>query len=132
MRVTQEGSSGRPVFSPDGTRIVFARYRKDNPTSDVVVKSASGVGPEQSLEEDAEPTDWSPDGRHIIILREGGLFLLTLDGGGKATPLITDPPGRRARFSPDGKWISYESNESGQYEIYVQRFPPKATVCRSL
>jgi Tol biopolymer transport system component/predicted Ser/Thr protein kinase len=125
MRVTLEGNSGRPVFSPDGTRVAFARYSKDNSSSDVLVKSASGTGPEQRLAEDAEPTDWSPDGRHIIILKDGGLFLVNLNGDGKATPLVTNPGGRRARFSPDGKWISYESNESGRYEIYVQRFPPQ-------
>jgi Tol biopolymer transport system component len=122
MRVTLEGSSGRPVLSPDATRVVFARYTSKG--SDVVVKSASGTGSEQVLEEDAEPTDWSPDGRHIIILRDPGLFLLSLTGGGKAMPLVTNPGGRRARFSPDGKWISYESNESGRYEIYIQSFPP--------
>jgi serine/threonine protein kinase/Tol biopolymer transport system component len=122
MRVTLEGSSGRPVFSPDGTRVVFARYTSNG--SDVVVKSASGTGPEQRLEENSEPTDWSPDGRHILILRGDGLYLLSLTEGAKSTPLITNPGGRRARFSPDGKWISYESNVSGRYEIYVQRFPP--------
>jgi len=44
-----------------------------------------------------------------------------------ATAIVTGPGNnRRGRFSPDGKWIAYESNESGRYEIYVQRFPATA------
>ena len=52
------------------------------------------------------------------------LWVLSVDGEPKPVPfLATDFDERSGQFSPDGRWVAYESNESGRYEIYVRGFP---------
>ncbi len=120
-RLTDEpGSDIRPVLSPDGDRVAFARRNV------IYLKSSSGTGTEERLIE-GEVTDWSPDGRFISFIGEGDLWTVPLDGDRTPTRLVqTKGNDRRARFSPDGKWIAYESDFSGRFELYVQRFPPTA------
>jgi Tol biopolymer transport system component len=116
-----------PVFSPDGSRIV---YTSDRDLFGVWVKDASGASPESLLSRTAVnigPCDWSQDGSTIACLVQSGNFWhiwLQPGHGGEARPLLTgqvrylDP-----RFSPDGRWIAYSSNESGRREVYVQPYP---------
>ena len=72
------------------------------------------------------PQDWSRDGRFILFSQEealgnSDLWVLTMEGGRKSFPIVQSADDESwAQFSPDGKWIAYRSNESGQYEIYVQ------------
>jgi dipeptidyl aminopeptidase/acylaminoacyl peptidase len=72
------------------------------------------------------PVDWSLDGRFILFTQEEKLensdvWVLPLDGDRKQFPIVqTADDESWAQFSPDGKWVAYRSNESGQYEIYVQ------------
>jgi Tol biopolymer transport system component len=69
------------------------------------------------------------DGRHLlysVIGPKGGfdLWVLSVDGEPKPFPfLATDFNEDRGQFSPDGRWVAYESNEAGRYEIYVRGFP---------
>jgi len=108
----------RPVLSPDGTQVAFTRNQK------IVRKFASGLGAEDILG-DGETTDWSPDGKHVTFIRGGALWALPLSGDKTPVQLVdTKGNDRRGRFSPDGTWIAYESNFSGRFEVYVQRFPP--------
>ena len=110
----------RPVFSRDGSRVAFTR------TDAIYQKASSGTGPEERLA-DGETTDWSPDGRFISFINDGDLFALPLFGDRKPIPLVeTKGNDRRGRFSPDGKWIAYESDFSSRLEVYVQQFPPTA------
>jgi Tol biopolymer transport system component len=130
-RFTFDGApDAYPVWSPDSRRLVFVSNRKG--TLDLYEKPASGGGMEEPLlvtPEDKVPTDWSVDGR-IVLYRRGApnhdfdIWALPMDGNRKAFPVIqTDSDERDGQFSPDGKWIAYESNESGRFEIYVQPFP---------
>lgn len=124
-------TDNRPVWSPDGTRIVFASDRTGNPN--LYIKNSSGSQDEQLLfpsKEAVLPCDWSPDGRYIIfqtyIQKTGGwdLFVLPVDGDKKITPFLqTDADEVAARFSPNMKWVAYQSEESGKDEIYVRPFP---------
>jgi dipeptidyl aminopeptidase/acylaminoacyl peptidase len=76
--------------------------------------------------------DWSTDGRFLLYNRTDpktgtDLWALPMDGGRKAgepLPVVqTNADERDGQFSPDGKWIAYQSNETGRFEIYVQAFP---------
>jgi serine/threonine protein kinase/Tol biopolymer transport system component len=118
------------VWSPDGSRVVFNANRKGH--WDLYQKASSGAGNEEELLADSldkVPFDWSPDGRFILFgvgafQAAADLWVLPLFGDRKPFPFLQTPfseiPGR---FSPDGRWIAYASNESGRYELYVGPFP---------
>jgi len=118
------------VWSPDASRVVFNANRKGH--WDLYQKASSGAGTEEELLADSVdkvPFDWSPDGRFILFgvgaFQAGtDLWVLPLFGDRKAFPVLQTPftevPGR---FSPDGRWIAYASNESGRGEVYVASFP---------
>ncbi len=118
-----------PTWSPDGSRIVFTSNRTG--AYDLYRKSSSGAGNEELLYQSTEgkgPNSWSPDGKFLIYYSLGQpthLRLLAADGppDRKPTPLI-DPQfsSVTGRFSPDGRWIAYSSNESGKNEISVRPF----------
>jgi Tol biopolymer transport system component len=79
---------------------------------------------------DLHADDWSRDGRFLLFSETGkstGWDLWTLDvqtKGAKPVPYLQTPAGERVgAFSPDGRWIAYQSDESGQEEVYVQSFP---------
>src|SRR4030095_9293979 len=75
------------------------------------------------------PTDGSSDGRFILYVintrpPQRDIWALPPDGGEKAFPVVeTEFNETNAQFSPDGRWIAYQSDESGRVEIYVQPFP---------
>ena len=119
-----------PLWSPDGSRIVFGSGRSG--TFGVYVKDASGASEEQLLlaaDEMVAPCDWSNDGRIVALARLGAgtgwdIWALPMDGSRDAFPVVATPfVDSRPRFSPDGRWIAYESDESGRSEIYVRQFP---------
>ncbi|HEX7709275.1 MAG TPA: protein kinase [Thermoanaerobaculia bacterium] len=116
-----------PVWSPDGSRIAFASNRET--AMGIYEKSSSGAGSETLIHKVAtfaEAVDWSRDGKFIVFESEGNLHLLPLDGGGTPIPLAANPAVREhsARFSPDGRFAAYASNDTGHDEIYVQEVPP--------
>jgi len=126
------GTEFWPVWSPDGTMIVYTSGKKLS--LDLYRKRADSTGNEELLlESDANkfPNDWSPDGR-FLVYSEGttgafDLWILPLSGDRKPYPLIkTEFDVGYGRFSPDGKWLAYQSTESGKYEVYVIPFPSLA------
>ena len=120
--------SGPPVWSPDSSRIAFwgpkGLYRKD-----------AGGGPEEMvLPSDSRlgPSDWSRDGKNLLyteinLKTRGDIWVLPFDASGKPAPpvpfLKTEFNESQGQFSPDGRWVAYASNESGQNEVYVRPFP---------
>jgi Tol biopolymer transport system component len=119
-----------PVWSPDDSRIVFASNREG--THQLYQRLTSGAGQDElvlgSKTSFRWPTDWSPDGHIAIQSREAkkhGLDVGVVSvADWKATTLLGTPfDERTAQFSPDGRWLAYASDESGESEIYVQPFP---------
>jgi Tol biopolymer transport system component len=119
-----------PVWSSNGQRLVFRSNR--NGVYDLFEKVASGAADEQPLlvtPENKVPQDVSPDGRTLLysVLSQktgGDLWALPLDGDKKPFPVLqTAFDEWDAEFSPDGRWIAYESNQSGRLEIFVRPFP---------
>ena len=123
-------SDSAPVWSPDGSRIVFSSDRDGLPN--IYQRAASGGGNDEALLKSDKmkfPTDWSADGRFILYQEQNprtgyDLLVLPLSGEQKPFPFLqTDFDERQGRFSPDEKWIAYTSNESGTWQVYVQSFP---------
>ncbi len=120
----------RPVWSADGSHVVFTSNR--NGIYNLYWKMSSGAGADELLLESDQskaPTDWSSDGRFLLFRSNDPktsyhLWVLPMSGAKKPFPFLKTPfEEGDGQFSPDGKWIGYQSNESGRFEIYVQPFP---------
>src|SRR5262249_55283249 len=99
---------------------------------DLYVKASSGTGDDELLLESTYPkypTDWSSDGRYLIYTTltastRSDVWVLPLFGDRVPFPYLQSPFREGdARFSPDGRWVAYTSDETGTYEVYVQSFP---------
>jgi hypothetical protein len=125
-----------PLWSPDGLRIVWASNRTG--AFDLYIKSANGAGPEKLLVKMGTPAgwpeDWSQDGRFLLYQIPGAktgqdLCVAPQPAQGESGDLKpfawlqTEFDERHGRFSPDGRWVAYTSNESGRDEVYVRSFP---------
>jgi serine/threonine protein kinase/Tol biopolymer transport system component len=127
------GFNNYPVWSPDGKWLAFSASRSG--PRNIYIRPSSSTGHEERLTQSPYPqfpSDWSREGRYLVYTEvrpatASDLWLLPMrEKGGQPKPealLVTPFDERDARFSPDGKWIVYTSNESGTYEVYVQPFP---------
>jgi Tol biopolymer transport system component len=118
-----------PLWSPDGKNIVFSSNRKGE--SRLYIKPADGSGEERLLtDQPGEATSWSKDGRFLLFTNASpktGNDIWTLpnpglaSGDAKPMPLLaTQFNEQDAQVSPDGRWIAYQTNESGASDIYVR------------
>jgi eukaryotic-like serine/threonine-protein kinase len=121
------------VWSPDGQFLVFDSTQTGSLR--IHIKSTDGTGEESVLVNSGEqlvPQSWSSDGRFFLYrdtnARTGqDLFILPMGSHGKPSgasrPWVTDPFNQSAaRFSPDGRWVAYHSDQSGRAEIYIRPF----------
>ncbi len=130
-RLTFEPSTeAAPVWAPDGTRIVFASNRDNG--FNLWWQPADGTGRAERLTDGQYakfPTSITPDGRHAIYWEntpEGGrdLNMVSLDGTKRVTPVLKTPAAELfAALSPDRRWLAYESDSSGQRDVFVRPFP---------
>jgi len=123
-----------PIWSPDGSRVVWASNREG--PFQLYEKAANGSGQDTQLlrSEDSFdiPTDWSRDGKFIIYTRfdsktsKYGVWVLPVEPSvGTPFPFLpTEGNKSGGRLSPDGQWMAYSSDEAGdRSEVYVQSFP---------
>ncbi len=134
-----EGGSRSPVWSPDGKTVAFASGVTGTSGSKLFRKAVSGLGEDELLytaNSPVIPQDLSPDGRFLLfktaLTASGDLYALPLPlpnqgpAPYKAEPIavqVTSFNESDASFSPDGRWIAFNSNESGQDQVYVRSFP---------
>jgi serine/threonine-protein kinase len=121
-----------PVWTRDGRRLLFGTGIQG--AGEVFWQAADGTGSAERLSvgstdrpADQQPLSISPDGSRVVV-RQGispfDLSLLFLGGERRTEPLTRTPFNElNAEISPDGRWLAYESNESGQREVYVRPFP---------
>lgn len=117
-----------PIWSPDAGQLLFGSNRQFL-GQNIYIKNSNGTQEEKGILEDELgnldnfANDWSKDGKHILFTRGTDLWSATLPElkGSlfvKAASVI-----RNGQFSPDGKWVAYASNETGNWQIYVTSFP---------
>jgi serine/threonine-protein kinase len=128
-RITFESENSRPVWSPDGTRLLFARHSAEGVRRIFSVAADGGGSPEQLRASDrTEVADsWSAAANVIMFTMEEAhgpdVWTLPMSGERKARPwLATRFAERQAQISPDGRWVAYVSNESGRDEVYVRSY----------
>ena len=128
--LVQEGETLTPVWTPDGKALTFSLQTVSDGFS-IYSKAADGTGDARQVVKggDAGDPSWSPDGRVLFYQKmpaTGGTNrdIWSLSDEGEATPLVTGEARLTLpRVSPNGRWIAYESDASGQSEVYVAPIP---------
>jgi Tol biopolymer transport system component len=122
-----------PTFSPNGQVVLFSFTAGGPGPARLFQKRASGDAREEPLVPDVRGINphWSSDGRFILFQRPGGvqnsidLFAVRLGTSDAPIPIAQTEHGEReGRFSPDVRWIAYDSTETGRREVWIQPFPP--------
>jgi Tol biopolymer transport system component len=117
------------VWTPDGKRITFQSTKEGPPN--IYWQRADGSGGLERLttsQNSNVPMSWSPDGQQLTFIEvspstQRDIWVLRMSDR-KAQPFLRTPFDESVpRFSPDGHWLAYVSNESGRYEVYVQPYP---------
>jgi hypothetical protein len=130
-KMSFDGASHWPLWTPDGRRLTYRSWKTGTMTMWWMPADRSGapelltkIGSMQS------PESWTPDGTTLAFTQmddpESGsdIYILSRDGNRTPRPLIrTKFSEGSPKFSPDGKWLAYSSNESGRPEVYATTFP---------
>jgi Tol biopolymer transport system component len=134
-----ESGEAKPVWTPDGHRIAFSSNRDPRTGANLYWQRADGAGESQRLttsERNQLPGSWHPSGKYLAFSQENpvtnpDIWILPMEGDeasgwkpGQPTVFLNSPANENEpMFSPDGRWLAYQSNESGRPEVYVRPFP---------
>jgi serine/threonine-protein kinase len=124
------GRDGFPIWTPDSARVIFGSARGGS--TNLYWRAAAGTGQVERITESPQiqfPYSMSSSGANILLREEHAdtgldVSVVPLNGDRRATTLLrTRFNELNAEISPDGRWFAYQSNESGQDEVYVRPFP---------
>jgi serine/threonine-protein kinase len=132
IRLADTGARPDPIWTPDGRRITFTISAPDRTT--IWSTPADGSARPESIltfEGTGYPTSWSPDGKTLFfnsaVGNQSKLWMAPFSGGKAGTPQrLHDVSANEseANISPEGKWLAYQSDASGQSGISLEPFPP--------
>jgi serine/threonine-protein kinase len=132
-RLAVEGLNSRPAWTPDGQHVTFSIRRGEDRL--LIRQTVDGTAPGESIASsrrtDLWAGSWTPDGQALAFVDAAPTDISDIKlfrrSTGTVEPLVAGPATERGpSFSPDGRWLAYESNESGlygRYEVYVRPFP---------
>ena len=129
----QEGFVGSPLWTPDGKDVVFS-WSTGGPALDIYRIPADGSGEPEHLmtspsDNSVQATSFTSDGRTVVLGTEGEIWQVPMEGERTPTPVVQGEFAGPAEVSPNGKWLAYSSNQSGQRDVYLQPYPgPGPTV----
>jgi serine/threonine-protein kinase len=125
---SDSGAESEPVWTADGTRIVFTSPRGGSPN--LYWQAADGSGRAEPLSATPQPqyaSSVSSDGTKVFVTQLAGpttradIGVLVTDGQRRMETLVQEASQEfSAEASPDGRWLAYQSDESGQHEVYVR------------
>jgi serine/threonine-protein kinase len=128
-RLTYGNNSSRPIWTPDGKRIA---YSAGLPDPNLFWRAADGTGSDERLATSPNTQfagGFTPDGKVLVYVEYSAtsawdIWVMSVEGDRTPRPFLQTPfVENEVALSPDGRWLAYQSNESGRFEIYVQPFP---------
>jgi Tol biopolymer transport system component len=121
------GNNDFPIWSSDGKYILYQAEKGKAPN--LFWKAWDGSGPEERLTSNVNaqlPFSFTPDGKAVAFGEGGDIWMLPMDGERKPQPFIQSSANKAgASFSPNGRWMAYNSDESGRNEVYVVPYPKR-------
>ncbi len=126
IRITSGYGEDYGVWSPDGSRIAYTSLIGDQWV--LTLRNVAGAGEEEHLSvpgDRSQPFDWSPDGNFLLYgtfdRMSEEIWIYPLTGDKQPYPFISSEfQETEAQISPDGKWVGYASDQSGEFEIYIR------------
>jgi Tol biopolymer transport system component len=126
-KLTFGGDDSRATWSPNGEYIAYKSTKSGTPQ--IYLKHMAGTGEEELLttgSADKDSTSWTPDSKEVVVQIQSDetgwdIYTIPISGDHKPRLLVGGPYDQNVgEISPDGRWVSYRSNESGKDEVYVQ------------
>jgi serine/threonine protein kinase/Tol biopolymer transport system component len=129
-----KGDDEAPLWTPDGKRIVYSSNREAGTLGGIYWKAANGTGEVEKLVSNSYrasyPSSMSKDGKTLALWEltlaplQTDIGMLSMESNHARKPLLQEKYNEDyPQISPDGRWLAYQSNESGKYEVYVRSFP---------